>query len=60
MMVDVLTMKALYQWSIEVLDSFEEFWEYDILNFPNELTDYLAFAIKEYEKFEELIKELSM
>jgi hypothetical protein len=58
--VDVLTTKAFNHWSIDVLDAFEEYWHYDTSNFPDELTDYLAFSIKDSTGFEELMKKLSI
>ena len=49
--------KPFDHWSIDVLDAFEEFWDYNALHKPVALTDYIAFAIKKNKRLEEVMAE---
>ena len=50
--------KPFNHWSIEVLDTFEEFWDYNTLHIPIAVNDYLAFTIKKNRKLAELMAKI--
>ncbi len=58
--VDAIRLNIVNHWSIDLLDAFEEFWDYNIINLPDELTDYLAFAIKANKCLDKIMKELKV
>jgi hypothetical protein len=45
-------------WSIDVLDAFEEFWNYYLIYCEDKLTDYLTFALKQNGRLDELMSKL--
>ena len=45
-----------YHWSIDVLDAFEEFWDYDTLNFVPELDNYIGLEIARYGYIDKIIE----
>ena len=51
--VKIIMSKRFDHWSIDVLEAFEEFWDYNTLHLPVVLTNYLAFAIKRNGKLDE-------
>ena len=53
-----IVWKPFDHWSIDVLDSFEEFWDYHILHYETKLNDYLAFGLRDSGRLEEVMKEL--
>jgi len=58
MIADIFLHKPFKHWSIDVLDAFEEYWEYDEHIFPRAVCDYLAFAIREADELENLMNKL--
>ena len=50
--------KPFNHWSIDILDAFEEFWDYKTLHTPVALTDYLAFAVKKNGRLEEVMAKI--
>lgn len=58
LLIDTFIKKAFKHWSIEVLDAFEEYWEYDENRFPRAACDYLAFAVKENDRLQNIMNEL--
>lgn len=45
-------------WSIDVLDAFEELWDYDVLWTEFNLTDYIGFGLRDGGRLEEVMREL--
>jgi hypothetical protein len=45
-------------WSIDVLDAFEEYWDYKVLYLCDEVNDYLGFGLKDCGRLEEVMREL--
>ena len=45
-------------WSIDVLDAFEEFWHYNVLQHAKELNDSLAFGLRDSGRLEEVMEEI--
>ncbi len=57
-LIQRITWQPFYHWSIDTLEDFEEFLDFDALRCFDSVPDYLVKHLKDSEKMYDLIKEL--
>jgi hypothetical protein len=50
--------ESFKHWNIDVLDAFEEYWDYSLLYLVEELNDYIALKIKESRRLKEVMSKI--